>query len=378
MERFYLAAICATVPGLGRTKIPGLLELLGGAEQLWSASFEQLANTKLVTDNQINNFLNHRQPELPEKLKGFCLKQGIQLLTFLDKAYPEGLRQISDFPLVLYVRGRLPETGYSMAIVGSRAASPYGIEAAEEFSKAFAANKINIISGGARGIDTAAHKACLETGGITVVVLGCGIDKVYPAENKELFREIVDKGGALVSEYAPGVPPLANNFPARNRIIVGLADGVLVAECALKSGAIITANIAADEGRDVYCVPGNIFNGWSKGCHSLIRNGAQLVDSPEDVLTDLTEWQGVKSKKLQSENIFTFTCPLEERPQNNKYDKLSEEARSILTLLGKGRLTLTEIIEKQGGNLADLGTQLLDLQVAGLVAQDNAQRYYLK
>ena len=377
METYYLAAICATVPGLGRSKLPQLLEKLGGAARLWTAGFEELLQTGLVTAQQAEQFLAHRQEGLPERLAGFCTKQGVKLITFKDENYPKSLQEIHDKPLVLYVRGELPQAPYALAIVGSRAASAYGLEAAELFSRAMALQGIPVISGGARGVDTAAHRGCLDAGGKTVAVLGCGIDRVFPAENKELFREIVARGGAIVSEYAPGVAPFANNFPARNRIIVGLSQGVLVTECALKSGAVITANLGADEGRDVYCVPGNIFNGGSRGCHMLIRNGAQLVESPEDILKDLSEWQSSKRKGAE-QNIFTMKCPPVEISQDNKYGKLSEQEQALLKLLGRGRLTLAEIIDKQGGTLAALGTLLLDLQVAGIVAQDNAQRYYLK
>lgn len=376
MERYYLASICAKIPGVKSSKLVALLNCFGSAERLWQADFKTLMDTGLINSNQAEK-ISASTGITPEELKGFCKKQGVRIMTFMDEDYPEGLKHIHDLPLVLYIRGKLPQAAYSIAIVGSRNASEYGKSAADIFSRSLAARGIPIISGGAKGVDTVAHKACLEAGGKTVAVLGCGIDKVYPGENLILFREIVERDGAVISEYAPGVPPLSQNFPKRNRIIVGLSEGILVTECALKSGAIITANIGADEGRDVYCVPGNIFSGYSQGCHSLIRNGAQLVDSPQDILKDLEDWQSARGLKGQ-QNIFNCTCPKEEFKQDNKDDGLSEEEREVLKLLASARSTLSEIIEETGSDLATMGTILLELQLAGRIGQDNAQRYYLR
>ncbi|MGM9569287.1 MAG: DNA-processing protein DprA, partial [Phascolarctobacterium sp.] len=285
VDTLYLAAIVA-VGGLGRAKVMKLVQSLGSARAVFEADVQKLVATGVVKEDAAAAFTDKRRKDVPTRLQRFCDQQGVRLVSYKDADYPQSLLRIADPPLVLYVKGILPAAGYALAVVGSRECTEYGKKAAKVFTKDLAMRDIPIISGGARGIDTEAHEACLSVGGKTVAVLGCGLDIAYPEENAGLFERIVRSGGAVISEYAPGTRPLAKNFPARNRIIVGLSQGVLVAEAKLKSGAIITANIAADEGRDVYCVPGNIFDNTSKGCHELIRTGAKLVDTPQDILED--------------------------------------------------------------------------------------------
>lgn len=382
----YLAAVCAVVPGLGRAKLPRLIARMGSARAVFMATAAELAEQRLFTDNQINNFIANRKDILPQRIADFCLKNNVRLLSINEQDYPYCLKNISDPPLVLYVKGNLPQDICGAAIVGSRNASAYGIKAAGIFSGALAKDGITIISGGARGIDTAAHEACLRVGGKTVAVLGCGLDTVYPPENAELFEKICSNG-AVISEYAPGMKPLAINFPARNRIIVGLSAAVVVAEAARKSGAIITANIAADEGRDVYCVPGNIFEGTSVGCHDLIRNGAKLVDSPEDVLEDSISWKELFASTAYQPDLFAAstdadTTLREEKkkvqPKQQKVlpDNISHLGKMLWEILGQGSLSLEELTEKSGTDFTTVSIELLELQVAGLVAVNQAQRYH--
>ena len=250
----------------------------------------------------------------------------------------------------------------SIGIVGSREASGYGLKAADAFAADLAAAGVVIVSGGARGIDTAAHRGALAAGGITVAVLGCGIDIAYPAANKNLFAQICERG-ALVTEYPPGTPPAAYNFPARNRIINGMTHGILVAEAAKKSGAMITAEYALEEGHEVYCVPGSIFLPTSIGCHSLIKSGAQLVDRPEDILESL---------KLAS-----FPQQPALFGSGNGEDELDDNAKAVLKILSFEPLSLEEILEKSGLGLAEAGMGLLDLEMRGKVAQTAARSYYL-
>lgn len=374
MDTLYLAAVCAVVPGLGRSRIPDLINALGSARAVFEASAATLTATGLCTPRAVQNFISNRDARLPQRLDYFCRHNGVQILSYTDAAYPKSLHQLSDKPLVLYVKGELPQANYALAIVGSRRCSEYGVRAAGYFAKAMTREGIPIISGGAKGIDTAAHEACLQAGGVTVAVLGCGLDIVYPSENARLFARIAEQG-ALVTEYPLGVPPAAANFPARNRIIVGLSQAVLVAEAGRRSGAVITANIAADEGREVYCVPGNIFDGSSIGCHELIRTGAKLVDMPQDILDDKRSWQQAMNRRLTQPNI--FDCAPQE-PKPAPAPVTTELGAKLLALLQAGALSLEKLTEQSGAAFAAVSMELLDLQAAGLVATDQAQRYYRK
>ena len=374
MDTLYLAAVCAVVPGLGRSRIPDLINALGSARAVFEASAATLTATGLCTPRAVQNFISNRDARLPQRLDYFCRHNGVQILAYNDAAYPQSLQNLSDKPLVLYVKGELPQANYALAIVGSRRCSEYGVRAAGYFAKAMTREGIPIISGGAKGIDTAAHEACLQAGGVTVAVLGCGLDIVYPPENARLFARIAEQG-ALVTEYPPGVPPAAANFPARNRIIVGLSQAVLVAEAGKRSGAVITANIAADEGREVYCVPGNIFDGSSIGCHELIRTGAKLVDMPQDILDDKRSWQQAMNRRITQPSI--FDCAQQE-PKPAPAPVTTELGAKLLALLQAGALSLEKLTEQSGAAFAAVSMELLDLQAAGLVATDQAQRYYRK
>lgn len=372
MDTLYLAATCAVVPGLGRRRIAALVKLWGSARAVFEADAASLAATGICTPKAIDNYITNRDRNLPQRLDYFCQQNGVRLISIYDVDYPESLRQIADAPLVLYVKGELPQCSYAFSIVGSRNCTEYGLRVASMFAAMLTRNGIPIISGGARGIDTAAHKACLQVGGKTVAVLGCGLDVVYPSENKALFNSII-RNGALVTEYPPGVQPLANNFPARNRIIVGLSQAILVAEAGKRSGAVITANIAADEGREVYCVPGNIFDGSSIGCHELIRNGAKLVDTPQDILEDIQCWQQNIQSHLHQPTI--FDCAEQEQSKRIVI-KTTELGAKLLALLQAGALSLESLTEKSKADFASVSMELLELQAAGLVAVDQMQRYY--
>ncbi|WP_306513880.1 DNA-processing protein DprA [Phascolarctobacterium succinatutens] len=374
MDTLYLAAVCAVVPGLGRSRIPDLINALGSARAVFEASAATLTATGLCTPRAVQNFISNRDARLPQRLDYFCRHNGVQILAYTGTDYPQSLQNLSDKPLVLYVKGELPQANYALAIVGSRRCTEYGVRAAACFAQAMTREGIPIISGGAKGIDTAAHEACLQAGGTTVAVLGCGLDIVYPSENAKLFARIAEQG-ALVTEYPPGVPPAAANFPARNRIIVGLSQAVLVAEAGKRSGAVITANIAADEGREVYCVPGNIFDGSSIGCHELIRTGAKLVDMPQDILADKRSWQQAMNRRITQPSIFDC-APQEQKPAPAPVT--TELGAKLLALLQAGALSLEKLTEQSGAAFAAVSMELLDLQAAGLVATDQAQRYYRK
>jgi DNA processing protein len=214
-------------------------------------------------------------------------RAGAWLLTLADDAYPPLLKSLPDAPAVLYIRGTLlPGDEQALGVVGTRKATTYGRDVAHGLSKQLAGNDITIVSGLAHGIDTAAHRGALDGGGRTIAVMGCGIDQIYPRDNRSLASEISQRG-ALITEFAIGVPPEARNFPRRNRVISGLSLGVLVIEAPEDSGALITAEIAAEQGREVFAVPGNIYSLSSRGANRLIQDGAKLVMDVEDILSEL-------------------------------------------------------------------------------------------
>ena len=326
---------------------------------------------------QLTQFITKRRLDMPEKLDRFCKANSVKLVSIYDEAYPKALKEIHDPPLVLYVKGEIPQTNYAIGIVGSRDCSYYGLKAASIFSAELAKEGIPIISGGAKGIDTAAHEAALKAGGTTVAVLGCGLDIVYPTSNKYLFERIAERG-AVISEYPPGTEPRAMNFPARNRIIVGLSRGIVVAEAARKSGALITAHIAADEGREVYCVPGNIFEKSSIGCHELIRTGAKLVDNVQDILEDKLQWQMAMQRTVEQPSLFAE--PRRKRKRKaviiEKPLPESELGQKIWALLKQGPQSLEDITEQLEESIPVISMELLELQIQGYVDQDKAQRYF--
>ncbi len=215
-------------------------------------------------------------------------KSGAQLVTIQDSLYPANLRQLPDAPPVLFSRGHLiPEDKFSLAIVGSRRATSYGLTLARQFARELTAHGLTVVSGGARGVDTEAHRGAVEAGGRSLAFLGCGVDVHYPSENRRLFDEIADGRGAVLSEFPMGTRPEPWRFPARNRLISGSSLGVLVIESPFDSGSLITAREAGEQGREVFAIPGPIGLGHNSGCHKLIQDGAKLVECVEDILSEL-------------------------------------------------------------------------------------------
>ena len=295
-----------------------------------------------------------------QALADFCEKQNINILIHSDKNYPEQLKNICKPPLAIFVKGHLPDRQDVIAIVGSRKASSYGLSIAKEFAADLAKAGYLIVSGGAKGIDTAAHNGTLSVHGHTVAVLGCGIDVVYPAENKKLFEQIIYENGALVSEFLPGEPPIDWHFPIRNRIISGIAKGVLVVEAHKKSGSLITAKFSVDENREVYCVPGSIYSAGSIGVHNLIKEGAMLVDSPEDIIDDLSTL--FRQKELIFDKKFD---------NNNLPDDLGDDAKTVYEcMIGGKQYSAEEIIMICGIEPARVSFSLLELEMAGWLAVD--------
>ena len=241
-----------------------------------------------LTEKQAGRLAEAARCPIPPKLRERAEEFGVTVATFRDPAYPANLLPLTDAPPLLFVRGALqPDDKFSVAMVGSRRATLYGHKQSERFARAFAERGLVVVSGGAAGIDTAAHRGALRAGGRTIAVLGCGVDVTYPAENRALFAEIATSGGAVISEFPLQTLPEPWRFPTRNRIIAGIARATVLLETPKDSGALITARDAAGYGRDVWVVPGPVDSGRSRGGHLLIQDGANLADAPEDVLLGL-------------------------------------------------------------------------------------------
>jgi DNA processing protein len=275
------------VPGLGSQSFRSLLSAFGLPANILAATRAQLG--RVVNESLAGRILERKFGGEVDKALQWAKQPGHAVITLADAEYPKQLLEIADPPALLYVLGnaRLLNSP-ALAVVGSRNATPQGLENAQSFARTFSDAGLAIVSGLALGIDSAAHRGGLQGRGSTVAVLGTGIDIIYPRRNEPLAGEIAGRG-ALLSEFSLGTPAAPSNFPRRNRLISGLSRGCLVVEAALSSGSLITAKLAAEQGREVFAVPGSIHSPLSKGCHALIKQGAKLVESAQDVLEELGE-----------------------------------------------------------------------------------------
>ena len=306
MEEYYLMWL-SRVDGFGFKKIYPLLEHFGSAEAIWYAEPSELKEAPGLTDKMAEVLLSSRDEN---QLNDWIIEleeKGIEFYSYWHARYPSLLKAISDPPVGIYVKGELPDDDIdTVAIIGARKCSRYGATVAYETAKDLGRTNVIVVSGMARGIDSEGHRGILDGGGKTIAVLGCGLDICYPPENEELMQRIVENG-CVISEFAPGMPALASNFPARNRIIAGLSKMVVVVEAGKKSGTLITADLALDYGRDVFVVPGNVTSALSKGTNELIKQGCPIITEVNDILDALgisyKENEKVKFKIKTAENI---------------------------------------------------------------------------
>jgi DNA processing protein len=326
MEDINYCVWLSGLPGIGPKKYIKLVEYFGNAKEVFLCSREELVESNLVYEKNIDTIIEKRDADKIKRYMSRLKENNISVYTTDDAEYPFNLKNIYDPPPVLYVKGKLVESDInSLAIVGSRKASEYGLKTAFQFGKEIAELGFTVISGMALGVDSAAHKGALKAGGRTIAVMGCGLNNIYPQSGLNLSKEILKKG-AIVSEYPLGFEVFPQNFPARNRIISGMSKGVLIVEANKKSGSLITADFALEQGRDVFAVPGNINSPNSKGTNELIKNGAKPILSITDIIE---EYYG-----------FTDTKPYKETAILSDMEKL------ITDLLKDTGLSADEIIEK--------------------------------
>ena len=277
----------ASVEGLGPVKKFALLNKFETAKRIYNATEKEILKVDGMSDKIVQNMQKAKDTKLLEKYEKYILKNDIKIINISDDNYPAKLKNIYAPPITIFAKGDISLlNSKSIAIVGSREPSKYGIYVAEKFSKELSKEGITIVSGLARGIDTFAHVGALSSFGKTIAALGSGIDVVYPKENAKYYREISEKG-LIISEYIVGTAPESKNFPQRNRIISGLSDGVLVVEASKNSGTMITTNFALEQGKELYVIPGNITSNLSAGTNNLIKEGAKLVTDVYEILEDL-------------------------------------------------------------------------------------------
>lgn len=352
------------LPQIGPVRTRRMLRFFGSPQAILSANLNQLQQIEGVGQKMASVIKNWEnlvdvQQEITE-----AKQRGIKIITQLDPLYPSNLKNIYDPPLLLYVWGDLLETDKGgISIVGSRKHSYYGQQCAQRLSYALAYAGMTVISGLARGIDTYAHEGALAAKGRTIAVIGSGLTEIYPPENFALAERIADGNGAVVSEFRLGQKPDKRNFPIRNRVVAGWSDGVLVVECPKWSGSLITANLAVDQGKQIYAVPGQIDSPTSGGCNELIRNGATLVTGAEDILQDRLSLPSSNASKNQEIGINPALLNLPENEQKI-YDCLSSHPQIMDFILEETQLTLPEI-----------SICLIQLEVKKLVEQLPGQRY---
>jgi DNA processing protein len=346
------------IPGIGRVKFSQLENYFGNLGLAWEAEPSELELAGL-DKNSIKSIVGCRprislEAEM-ERLEGY----GIKVVSWHDPDYPARLKEIYDYPPVLYIRGSLrPEDEWCLSVVGTRRPTVYGRQVTEEIVTGLARNRITVVSGLAKGIDSMAHQSALEAGGRTIAVMGGGLDTVYPAENASLARSII-QSGALLSEYHPGTRPRPENFPRRNRIMSGISLGVLVVEAGETSGALITARLAVEQNREVFAIPGSILSPASQGTNHLIQDGAKLVTDYTDILEELN--LTAVAEQLEMKEVLPT----------------SETESLLLKKLGAEPTHIDEVCRLSGLPIATVSSTLAMMELKGMVKQVGTMNYTL-
>jgi DNA processing protein len=346
------------IPGIGRVRLAQLEKYFGSLEDAWKAPPGELKRAGLDSPalRAINRSRGGISPEAEMEKLG---RLAVKVLTCRDDGYPRRLKEIHDYPPVLYVRGALaPEDEWCLAVVGTRRASVYGKQVTEEIVADLAQSRITIVSGLAKGIDTVAHQSALDAGGRSLAVFACGLDTIYPGENARLAHRIMEQG-ALLSEYPLGTRPRAENFPRRNRILSGLSLGVLVTEAGEASGALITAQMALEQNREVFAIPGSILSPLSRGTNHLIQEGAKLVRDYTDILEEL--------------NLMTVARQMEMREVLPE----SETESFLLKRLTAEPTHIDEVCRSANLPMAAVSSTLAMMELKGLVKQVGTMNYVL-
>jgi len=361
-ERVRSCLALARVAGIGSVYYRRLVDSFGAAAEVFTKSFHELAAVEGIGEERARAVATFDSWGAVDEELSRAEELGLGCTVWGEDEYPEMLSAIYDPPPVLYFKGALTRVpAPAVAVVGTRRPTDYGLRAATHICRALAEVGVAVVSGMARGVDTCAHRAALEAGGVTVAVLGCGADVVYPRENGDLYGEIC-ASGIVLSEFPPSAAPEAQNFPRRNRIISGLAAGVLVVEAGERSGALITANYALQQGRDVFAVPGSIFSEKSVGTFNLIKSGATPARCGADI---------VESIQAMRHSAGSVGHTMVGYPE----DLLNEAERTVLSGLSVDPVRLDELVDGTGAAVPELLDTLLNLELKGVVKQLSGQQF---
>jgi DNA processing protein len=360
-----------SIAGVGNINFPALVDKFGSLPAIFAAPVSKLNEIPGISKNiaaAIVGFNNWGKVKAELELID---KNDIKIITYQDELYPAKLMNIYDRPPFLYVRGNLNKDDINIAVVGSRLASTYGKYTTEKISRELALKGLTIVSGMARGIDSVAHRGALTARGRTIAVLGSGLDVIYPPENKKLFTDII-QNGAVISEFPPGTPPRSANFPTRNRIISGMSYGVVIVEAGEKSGSLITARLALEQGREVFAVPGSIDSAGSRGTNKLIKQGAKLIENTDDILEEIfPQFDGTIVLKPPSVSNA-------EVPAAKPAETLSAVNQKIIDSISDSRIHIDDLISSTGLSSADILGALTTLELKGIVQQHPGKFFSLK
>jgi DNA processing protein len=360
-----------SIAGIGNITFPALVDKFGSLPAVFAASISHLRKTPGISKETAIAITGFKDWDKIKHDLELLDKNEINIITYQDELYPVKLMNIYDRPAFLYVRGNLNKDDINIAVVGSRQASTYGKYTTERISRELALKGLTIVSGMARGLDSAAHRGALTAHGRTIAVLGSGLDVIYPPENKKLFADII-QNGAVISEFPLGTPPRSANFPARNRIISGMSYGVVIVEAGEKSGSLITARLALEQGREVFAVPGSIDTAGSRGTNKLIKQGAKLIENVDDILEEiLPQLENIKSLKLSSASN-------QQKNAVKKNEKINVIEKQIIDFISVEQIHVDELISSTGLSSADILSAMTTLELKGIVQQHPGKFFSLK
>lgn len=366
------------IDGVGPIRFNSLISHFGSAAAVLEAGADDLMSVRGISSEIAAKILSWRKNSLYEKEISLAERAGVQIITRIDSAYPELLKEIPDAPICLYLRGTLdPKDKFMIGIVGSRRTTNYGRGMAEQLARSAVYAGWTVVSGLAFGIDAVAHRACIEANGKTIAVLGGGLARIFPQEHVALAKEIIAAGGGILSEFPMEFPPNKNSFPMRNRIISGLSQGVIVVEAGTNSGSLITAKFAIEQNRQLFAVPGQADQPQSRGTNKLIKEGAKLTESFDDILEEFEFLPGFRKNELLSDEKLISNNSTSEQ-QQELFDKLSNEEKQILEILRNEDCTADAIAVETGIDAGQLLAILMKLELMKLIVQLPGKRFAIK